>query len=389
MRLIGTLDNEKDALIFSQFLNQQKIPHQIEIKREEDWANFSYGSSHYRIWIYEENHIEEVLKWFQLFTEDPQNLLFTSNSFAPQPQEVPSTPLKPTSQSARTLSHWEQQPMGLITRLILFVCCFLFILSQLWVPSIKVPPQYAGLILFSSPVEKALLFDYPKFYELLERFFQLYGYEELEHSTENLSPEGRVLLQRINQTPFWQGFYPLILKGGWDEIKQGFEKYPTFEKIRKGEVWRLFTPCLLHADLFHIFFNMLWLIVLGKQIEQRLKPFRYILFMLIAGILSNTGQYLTSGANFIGFSGILCTMLAFIWMRQKFAAWEGYQLDRLSLLFILIFILSMAGIQVVSFFLEKSFALNFSPNIANTAHLIGGGVGFLFGKLNYFRYDRT
>ena len=42
-----------------------------------------------------------------------------------------------------------------------------------------------------------------------------------------------------------------------------------------------FFPILLHADIFHLFFNMLWLIVLGKQIEQRLKTGRYVLFILL------------------------------------------------------------------------------------------------------------
>jgi GlpG protein len=253
------------------------------------------------------------------------------------------------------------------------------------VPTVEIPQRYAGLILFTSPVEKALLFDYPKFYELINRFVNLYGYEELEKQT-SLPAEGQSLLHKINQTPFWPGYYHLLLKGGWHAAETGLATYPTFEKIREGQFWRLFTPCLLHADLFHIFFNMLWLIVLGKQMEQRLSPLRYLIFILTIGIISNTAQYLISGPNFIGFSGILCGMLAFIWMRQKRAAWEGYQIDRLTLIFMLLFIMSMAGIQLLSFILEKSFALAFSPNIANMAHLTGGVMGFIFGSLSFFSW---
>jgi GlpG protein len=134
---------------------------------------------------------------------------------------------------------------------------------------------------------------------------------------------------------------------------------------------------------------MLWLIVLGKQIEQRLQPWRYGLFILITAIISNTAQYLMSGPNFIGFSGVLVGMLTFIWVRQKIAAWEGYQIDRLTLIFMLIFVISMAAIQVLSFLAEKSFEFAFSPNIANMAHLIGGLVGYFLGRLNFFSWRHT
>lgn len=131
---------------------------------------------------------------------------------------------------------------------------------------------------------------------------------------------------------------------------------------------------------------MLWLIVLGKQLEQRIKPWRYILFILFIAIISNTAQYLMSGPNFIGFSGVLCGMLAFIWVRQKTAAWEGYQIDRMTLIFMLIFILSMTGIQLLSFLLEKSLDWAISPNIANMAHLTGGLTGYILGRLNFFSW---
>lgn len=389
MRLIGTLEDERHAQAFSQFLNQKGIAHQIDTEKGTDWGSPDYGISRCRIWIIDEDQLEEVSKWFHLFISKPQDPIFHTGTSAslslPPEQPLPPPPSAPQSSDSRKISSWEKQPMGWITKSLLAACCILFFLSHLLMPSVQIPERYAGLVLFTSPVEKALLFDYPKYYELINRFLRLYGYEELERPSD-LPPEGQRLLQQINQTPFWPGFYQLLLKGGWQAAKSGLSEYPSFEKVREGQIWRLFSPCLLHADLFHIFFNMLWLIVLGKQIEQRLSPWRYILFILMIGVVSNTAQYLVSGPNFIGFSGILCGMLAFIWMRQKRAAWEGYQIDRLTLIFMLLFIMSMAGIQLLSFILEKSFALAFSPNIANMAHLTGGLMGFLFGGLSFFRW---
>lgn len=386
MRLIGTLENESQVTAFSHFLQDKNIPHQIEIQKNTDWGSTSYGVNHFQIWIYEEDQLDKVLNWFHLFIENPQNPLFNFPKSAPL--ELTSKPLFPPSlspPSSPSSQAWNRQLMGWVTRALLAVCCLLFLLSQVWTSSQSIPERYSALMLFTSPVEKHLLYDYPQFYELLDRFLYLYGYTELEHP-EALPPDVQQLWQKIKQTPFWPGFYFIFLKEGWQATIKAFNHYPTFEKIREGQVWRLFTPCLLHADLFHLFFNMLWLIVLGKQIEQRLKPWRYGLFILILGIFSNTAQYLMSGPNFIGFSGILCGMLAFIWMRQKWAAWEGYQIDRLTLVFMLIFIIGMALIQTLSFFLEKSFDLSFSPNIANMAHLAGGLMGFLLGRLNFFRW---
>jgi GlpG protein len=389
MRLIGTLEDEQKALIFSRFLHQKGISHQIEIQTNTDWGSPYYGTNRCQIWIQDEDQVEDVLKWFHLFIENPQDPTFNISAtpawIKSGPPLPPSPESTPRSSPPSAATSWEKQPMGWMTRSLLAICIILFFLSQLWMPSMRAPERYSSLILFTSPIEKALLYDYPKFYQLIDRFLQLYGFEKLEHPSD-LPPDGNRLLQQIHHTPFWPGYYQLMLEGGWQAVKGGLVKYPSFEKIREGQVWRLFSPCLLHGDLFHLFFNMIWLIVLGKQVEQRLMPLRYAIFIVIIAIVSNTAQYLMSGPNFIGFSGVLCGMLAFIWMRQKIAAWEGYQIDRLTLIFILIFIISMAAIQFVSFFLEKSFDFAFSPNIANMAHLTGGAVGFILGRLNFFSW---
>lgn len=393
MRLIGTIEDERNASVFSNFLREKGIPHQMEVEKISDWDSHSYGSTKNRVWVQNEEDFEQVLGWHHLFLENPDNPLFdvprnlspdwlkldSSSSHSTHTHHQALPPPRSTAQS------WSKQPMGWMTRALLGICTFLFFLTQLSLPTLQTPDKYSGLALFTSPIDKALLYDYPKFYELVNRFIQTYGFNELEHQ-EELPTEGFTLLKQINHTPFWPGYYQLLLKGGWNGVKEGLSKYPSFEKISNGEIWRLFTPCLLHGDIFHLVFNMLWLIVLGKQIEQRLTPLRYGIFIVVIGVISNTAQYLMSGPNFIGFSGVLMGMLAFIWVRQKSAAWEGYQIDRLTFIFMLVYILSMAAIQFISFFLEKSFEWALSPNIANMAHLTGGMVGYLLGRLNFFSW---
>ncbi|CCB89927.1 rhomboid protease glpG [Simkania negevensis Z] len=157
-----------------------------------------------------------------------------------------------------------------------------------------------------------------------------------------------------------------------------------FIKLRQGEVWRLITPCLLHGGFLHILFNMLWLWLLGRQIEERIKLWQYLLITLIIGIVSNAAQYLMSGPLFIGYSGIITGLAGFIWMRQRQAPWEGYPLNRGTLIFLMVFIFGMLALQVISFILMRTGAVEFPMNIANTAHITGAIVGALLGRIPFF-----
>src|SRR5262249_32793246 len=128
----------------------------------------------------------------------------------------------------------------------------------------------------------------------------------------------------------------------------------------------------------------LWFILLGNQIEFRIGSVRYLLFILITGILSNTAQYLMSGPFFMGLSGIVVGMAAFIWARQQIAPWEGYLLHRFTLIFLAIFVIGMFVLQVLFFFMQIFGKLEMPFGIANTAHLVGGITGYLLGRMRLF-----
>ncbi|HSV85921.1 MAG TPA: rhomboid family intramembrane serine protease, partial [Levilinea sp.] len=48
------------------------------------------------------------------------------------------------------------------------------------------------------------------------------------------------------------------------------------ESIMRGELWRLFTPMLLHGSLAHIGFNMYALMVLGPGLERYYGHLRFL-----------------------------------------------------------------------------------------------------------------
>lgn len=187
-----------------------------------------------------------------------------------------------------------------------------------------------------------------------------------------------------NPRNYWRGMYHEILANSRSHFKSFSYNTPMFEKILDGEIWRLFTPAILHGGLLHICFNLLWLHTLGRQMEIRLGIFRYSLFILIAALISNLGQYLMSGYNFVGLSGVICAMIMFIWTKMNIAAWEGYQIQRSTMSFIAVFILGLAGLQAIVFSLQLLGGPPFSFGIANTAHITGGIVGGVLAHAKIF-----
>jgi len=121
--------------------------------------------------------------------------------------------------------------------------------------------------------------------------------------------------------------------------------------------------------------------------EPRLRFVRYVLFIVIVAIISNTAQYLMGGPYFLGFSGIITGMVGYIYVRQKIAPWEGYNVPNAVFYFIAIFILAMFFLQLVSFIMQIfKPKLGFAPGIANTAHIVGALTGIVLAKIPFFTW---
>lgn len=404
MRLIGSLNNVDLARKFSTFLTEEGIENQLEIKQNTDWGSENYGTYLCNIWIIEEDALKRTLQLFSEFQADPKGARFKKGAqpflgFIP-PISAGAPPRPGIDAGAATYAaapstkgKQAAQPLslsGALTFYIILFCSLIFIIELATTPSLPVPantPAFNHLAI-ASPVTKNFLYDYPKAYGLLDEFISRYGVEKLQDPS-TLPEEGQNLLNLYKQTPYWQGIYPAIVSLAKEEATQPKDlSAPLFERIRSGEIWRLITPIFLHTDIFHILFNMLWLAVLGIQLEHRQGPRRYMLFILLTAAVSNTAQYIMSGPNFLGFSGVLCAMLAFIWVRQAHAPWEGYQLQRSTLTIIGIFIFAMFSLQLLSFALQVAGYEPFSPGVANTAHLSGAAVGALLAFTSTFSWRR-
>ena len=137
--------------------------------------------------------------------------------------------------------------------------------------------------------------------------------------------------------------------------------------IEHGQLWRLITPIFLHVGAVHLIFNMWWLYDLGNLIEKKLGWQRFAALVFTIALISNFGQYLTSGPNFMGMSGVVYGLFGYAWVRGRMDPWSGLFLRRDVVVWMMLwFVACLLGII---------------PHVANAAHGFGLVVG---GAAAYF-----
>ncbi len=400
MRLIWTTTQLEQCQQFAAILYSKNIAYTLEGKANKDWGSEEYGDKTCHLWIHDEDQVEQAEALLRDFQKNPKDAQFE----LPAPEEIrtdllqllhsPSkrflekklhTPIRP-----RIAAQTKKPPTFKLSNFLILLCSVLLLL-EMWRPQPQeaIPKPVQKMMITTSALNKALLYDYPAYYELLDKIVSLYGYDALLKPDE-LPPPGKFLYQQHLKTKDWRGILPPMTS--WIKDYRLGEKTqynlqdnpPLFEKISHGEVWRLITPILLHGDILHLFFNMVWILLVGVQLEARIGLGKYSAFIAITACLSNTMQYLMSGPAFLGFSGVICAMVFFIRARQNIAPWEGYQMSRSTYHFIIFFITTLAGLSAVTFFSEAFFDASFPVQIANTAHIAGACSGWLLGRTKFF-----
>jgi len=105
------------------------------------------------------------------------------------------------------------------------------------------------------------------------------------------------LLQMIS--PFLWG-YPNGFTSGMDWLEYYGARINEF--IRAGQIWRLFTPALLHGNLPHIFFNMYALLSLGTGLERYFGHRRFLLLYVLGAFAGNVASFLFTNGYSVGAS---------------------------------------------------------------------------------------
>lgn len=147
---------------------------------------------------------------------------------------------------------------------------------------------------------------------------------------------------------------------GWAQsIFNTIQFYPQFSvDAFLDNPLRLIGPAFFHFSWLHIVFNTMWWWQLGGSVEKILGKGSLINILLLSAIVSNVGQYLVSGSNFGGLSGVVYALVGFVW-------WFGYLAPKRGLS------LSKPLVGFLLFWLVLGFADLLPVNVANTAHLLG------------------
>lgn len=133
---------------------------------------------------------------------------------------------------------------------------------------------------------------------------------------------------------------------------------------------RWLTPAFLHFSVEHLAFNLLaWLIYAGRM-ERQLGS-RFLLgFLLVTAVASNLLQWLATGPNFGGLSGVCFALFGFAWVYGMRYPKQVLRAERSD------FVVSLI-------FLGLGFADLLWVNTANYAHLGGLIVGLLLALLPF------
>lgn len=141
----------------------------------------------------------------------------------------------------------------------------------------------------------------------------------------------------------------------------------NFPEISNGQIWRLVTPVFLHGNALHLFFNMLWMYQLGGEIESEEGSRFLAVFLVLTAIVCDVAQYLVSGPAFVGLSGVVYAFLSYIWIMSRRSTTTRYGMNDQTLIFMLVWLfICIVGII---------------PSVANTQHVVGLLLGFVWGWL--------
>ncbi|MDE0309087.1 MAG: rhomboid family intramembrane serine protease [Acidiferrobacterales bacterium] len=134
------------------------------------------------------------------------------------------------------------------------------------------------------------------------------------------------------------------------------------------ELWRLVTPAFIHFNIYHLVFNLLWVLIMGRAIERIEGSLFMVLFFLASAILSNLAEFMMSGPVFGGMSGVVYALFGYIWMQSKFnpVMYRGVFPPAIIPFMLIWFAICWTGLL---------------GDIANFAHTAGLLIGVVWGRI--------
>ena len=138
---------------------------------------------------------------------------------------------------------------------------------------------------------------------------------------------------------------------------------------------RILGPAFFHYSWLHIVFNTMWWWQLGGSVERILGKGALINLFLVTALFSNLGQFIVTGPNFGGLSGVVYGLVGYVW-------WYGWLAPEKGLM------ISKPIIGFLLFWLVLGYVDVLPVNMANTAHLLGLVSGCLLAAVNILLMKR-
>lgn len=138
----------------------------------------------------------------------------------------------------------------------------------------------------------------------------------------------------------------------------------------QNDMYRWWSPALIHLSLMHIVMNSFWWWVLAKEIEVNDGHSALVILTLILALGAGYAQYLAVGPYFAGLSGVTYGLMGWVWGRQyryRTAPMPRYQLPSWLFPFMMV-------TMVVIIMFDSAFG---GLNIGHESHIAGALLGVL------------
>lgn len=110
--------------------------------------------------------------------------------------------------------------------------------------------------------------------------------------------------------------------------------YLPSELIWDGQYWALITSAFVHSEIWHLFFNVLWILSLGSCMERLVGSVPFLGFLLASAFVSSAVQMIVSDECGIGASGMVYALFGFAWVaKSRYLEFQSVVTDRVALVF--------------------------------------------------------
>ncbi|WP_246072349.1 rhomboid family intramembrane serine protease GlpG [Catenovulum sediminis] len=141
----------------------------------------------------------------------------------------------------------------------------------------------------------------------------------------------------------------------------------SVNQLEITEIYRLFTPALMHGDWMHLIFNLFWWVWLAGRLEL-IKGANWLFnITCVTALTAHLLQYRMENAAFIGLSGVVYGLMGYAWIATKL---NKLQLQIPNGIFVLMLLWLVAGFSGI-----------LGQQMANWAHLGGLISGMLWAYI--------